>query len=93
MADALATKPASPGREADLATGEAGPGRLHRSGAYLALLPFFGYVTLFLLLPTLIVVVGAFQDANGNLTLDAIRTVLGGDAYRQAFTSRSSSRS
>ena len=86
MADALASKPASPGRsEADLASGEAGPRRLRRSGAYLALLPFFGYVALFLLLPTLIVVVGAFQDASGNLTLDAIRTVLGGDAYRQAF--------
>jgi putative spermidine/putrescine transport system permease protein len=86
MADALASKPASPGREeADLASGEAGPRRLRRSGAYLALLPFFGYVTLFLLLPTLIVVLGAFQDANGNLTLDAIQTVLGGDAYRQAF--------
>lgn len=86
MADVLASQPASPDRDgAGLASGGAGSRRLRRSGAYVAMLPFFGYVSLFLLLPTLIVVVGAFQDAAGNLTLDNIRVVLGGEAYLQAF--------
>lgn len=86
MVDVLAPQPASPGRdEAGLASGGAGSPRLRRSGAYLAMLPFFGYVTLFLLLPTVIVVVGALQAADGSLTLDNIRTVLGGATYRDAF--------
>ena len=86
MADALAGQPASPGRdEAGLASGGAGSRRLRRSAAYLAMVPFLAYVTLFLLIPTLIVVIGAFQDDNGNPTLDNIRTVLGGQSYLDGF--------
>jgi putative spermidine/putrescine transport system permease protein len=38
-------------------------------GALLGVLPFFAYTTIFLLVPTLIVVVGAFVDGNGRPTL------------------------
>jgi putative spermidine/putrescine transport system permease protein len=38
-------------------------------GALLGLLPFFGYTTIFLVIPTLIVVVGAFLDAASRPTL------------------------
>jgi putative spermidine/putrescine transport system permease protein len=38
------------------------------SWAWLGALPFFGYVGLFLLLPTLVVVLGAFVDADGRPT-------------------------
>ena len=86
MADALATPHASTDRDgADLASGGAGSPRLRRSRAYLPMLPFFAYVALFLLLPTAIVVVGAFQDSSGGLTVDGVAEMLGGDAYRQAF--------
>jgi putative spermidine/putrescine transport system permease protein len=47
--------------------------------------PFFGYVALFLILPTLIVTVGAFQTADGLPTLDVITTVLTGSTFHQAF--------
>ena len=86
MADALATPHASTDRDgADLASGGAGSPRLRRSRAYLPMLPFFAYVALFLLLPTAIVVVGAFQDSSGGLTFDGVAEMVGGDAYRQAF--------
>lgn len=35
-------------------------------------LPFFGYLAVFLLLPTLIVVVGAFRSRDGGFTLDGV---------------------
>ncbi|HEY8652476.1 MAG TPA: ABC transporter permease [Dermatophilaceae bacterium] len=38
-------------------------------GALLGVLPFFAYTTIFLGIPTLIVVVGAFLDGNGHPTL------------------------
>ena len=38
-------------------------------GALLGVLPFFAYTTIFLLIPTLIVVVGAFVDGKGRPTL------------------------
>jgi putative spermidine/putrescine transport system permease protein len=38
-------------------------------GALLGVLPFFAYTTIFLLVPTLIVVVGAFLDGNSRPTL------------------------
>jgi putative spermidine/putrescine transport system permease protein len=38
----------------------------------LGVVPFFTFALLFLILPTLYLVVGAFQDADGNLTLDNI---------------------
>ena len=56
-------RPAAPARSRAVA-------RL-RAGAGLA--PFFGYTAVFLLLPTLIVVDGAFRGADGALTLDGLR--------------------
>jgi putative spermidine/putrescine transport system permease protein len=70
---------------AGLATGGAGSPRSQPAGRYLPMLPFFGYVGLFLLLPTLIVVVGAFQTEGAGLTLDNLRVVLTEPRYLQAF--------
>lgn len=47
--------------------------------------PFFGYVALFLILPTVIVTVGAFQTKEGLPTLDVVTTVLTGSTFHQAF--------
>jgi putative spermidine/putrescine transport system permease protein len=85
VADILAPQASIDREGADLASGGAGSPRLRRSRAYLPMLPFFAYLTIFLLVPTAIVVIGAFQDSAGNLTLDGVRTVLEEDAYRQAF--------
>jgi putative spermidine/putrescine transport system permease protein len=70
---------------AGLAAGGAGSERPRRATVYLPMLPFFGYVTLFLLLPTLIVVLGAFQVEGGGLTLDNLRTVLTQPRFLAAF--------
>jgi putative spermidine/putrescine transport system permease protein len=62
-------------------------GRGRRSRRNLASLlptvPFFAYVAVFLLLPTVIVVVGAFQDADGGFTLHNL-TILTTPSVRSA---------
>ncbi|HVH24866.1 MAG TPA: ABC transporter permease [Pseudonocardia sp.] len=58
---------------------------LARAGPYLGVVPFFCYVTLFLLWPTYIVVTGAFQDENGQPTLSNVLTLLSGGEYLDAF--------
>ena len=70
---------------AGLATGGAGSRRPRRSIAYLPMVPFFGYITLFLLLPTLFVLLGAFQTPDGTPTLDNVRAVLNNPQFLQAF--------
>ena len=82
--------PATSGVPADrsragAAAGRAGSSRRRRSLNYLALLPFLVYVSIFLLLPTLIVAIGAFQDAQGNLTLSNIDAVFADPAYGQSY--------
>ena len=67
------------------AAGGAGSSRSRGRNAYLPTVPFFGYVALFLIRPTLIVTVGAFQTADGLPTLDVIATVLTGSTFHQAF--------
>ncbi|MDP2350830.1 MAG: acriflavin resistance protein, partial [Chloroflexota bacterium] len=67
------------------ASSGAGSPRRRRISPYVGLLPFFLYVSIFLLLPTLIVAVGAFQDATGALTLTNIEAVFSGPAYGDAF--------
>jgi putative spermidine/putrescine transport system permease protein len=57
---------------AGLASGEAGSHRFRGAGNYLALLPFHLYVGVFLILPTLIVAIGAVTTADGQPTLDNI---------------------
>ena len=84
--DTMASVPASE-REPDTgsASGGASSSRSRTRSAYLPTLPFFGYVALFLILPTLIVIVGAFQTQDGLPTLDVITTVLTGSTFHQAF--------
>lgn len=54
------------------------------SPAWLGAVPFLGYTALFLLLPTLIIVVQAFGDASGRPTLAAVRE-LGEDYVLTSF--------
>ena len=57
----MSTGPSTP-QTAGLASGGAGTRRFRGAGNYLALLPFHLFVGVFLILPTLIVVLGAFHD-------------------------------
>lgn len=45
------------------------------SGALLGVVPFFAYVTVFLLIPTIVVVVGAFLGGSGGFTLANIQAL------------------
>ena len=58
-----------------------GASRFKGAGNYLALIPFHAYVGLFLVLPTLFVVVGAFSDGNGQFTLDNFWTMFTTDVF------------
>lgn len=60
-----------------------GPGRLRKLAIAAPTLPFFLYVALFLLFPTVLVVVGAFQSQSGALTFHNL-SVLGTPAVRSA---------
>jgi putative spermidine/putrescine transport system permease protein len=63
----------------------AGQRRFKGAGNYLALIPFHAYVGLFLVLPTLFVVVGAFSDGSGRFTLDNFRTMFTRDVFIDSF--------
>ncbi len=56
-----------------------GGGRLRRARSYLGVLPFFVYVALFLILPTVIVVIGSFQNSSGGFTMENFNAVFSGD--------------
>lgn len=58
-------------------------GRLARIRPVLGLVPFLGFLTVFLLVPTVTVVIGAFQDSDG-ATLDNLRA-LGSEASLTAL--------
>ncbi|MEW6223866.1 MAG: ABC transporter permease subunit [Chloroflexota bacterium] len=86
MTDLQAARPASPGASgAGPASGGAGSRRMRRAGAYAGLLPFLLYVTVFLLLPTLLVAVGAFQDDQGAPSLSNVAAVVTEQAFIDAF--------
>ena len=86
MADAATAGPATAERaEAGPATGGAGRRRWRGVRTYAALAPFFVYISIFLLLPTLIVIVGAFQDGQGNPTLANVQAVVGEQARVDAL--------
>ncbi len=59
-------------------------GRRFAVGPYLALLPFLLFLLVFLIVPTVTVVVGAFQTDDGGLTLGNIRA-LGSEAALNAL--------
>lgn len=67
------------------ASSGAGSSRLRRAGTYAALLPFFVYIGAFLLLPTLIVAIGAFQDAEGGVTLANLQVTVTQKTFVDAF--------
>ena len=51
---------------------------------WVPVLPFFFYVTLFLLLPTVVLIVGAFQTESGRWTLDNVRALFA-NQYANAY--------
>ena len=51
------------------------PGRKFAFGPSLALLPFLAYLTVFLVVPTVTVLVGAFQADEGGFTLEKLRAL------------------
>jgi putative spermidine/putrescine transport system permease protein len=82
----MASLPASDRTQgAGPASSGAGSSRSRTARAYAPTVPFFAYVALFLLLPTLIVAVGAFQTKDGLPTPDVILAVLTGSAYHKGF--------
>ncbi|MBM2616433.1 ABC transporter permease subunit [Actinoplanes sp. LDG1-06] len=58
--------------------------RLRGVTSLLGTVPFFAYVTIFLVIPTLVVVIGAFAGNDGGVSLDSIRA-LGNDVILDAF--------
>lgn len=86
MADAQVLAPASPDPQAaGLASGGAGGRRAARFRDYLVLVPFHAYVALFLILPTLIVAIGAVTTAEGQVTLANIQTMFTDQVFVDAF--------
>jgi putative spermidine/putrescine transport system permease protein len=81
MTDTLA--PVSAETEAARRPVRRGTGR--RLTAYLGVLPFLVYVAVFLLWPTYIVLVGAFQDGAGRPTTANVTEVTTGNNYLDAF--------
>jgi putative spermidine/putrescine transport system permease protein len=86
MTDAPASMPAPTSSVASgPARSGAGASRFKGAGNYLALIPFHAYVGLFLVLPTLFVVVGAFSDGSGQFTLDNFRTMFTTPTFVDSF--------
>ena len=77
--------PAPPQRQQEAGPRPGAGRRLRRATPYLGLLPFFGYVALFLIWPTYIVISGAFQDASGRPSLHNLTVVARGHEYLDAF--------
>lgn len=73
----------------EIATGhplraEGRPTAPQRALAWVPVAPFFLYIALFLLLPTVWLVVGAFQTESGGFTLANVRAIFD-DQYRNAY--------
>jgi putative spermidine/putrescine transport system permease protein len=85
VSDPLADRPATEQQGTGVVSGDARARRAARAGRYLALVPFFAYVTLFLLFPTLLVAIGAFQDAQGAPTTGNVAAVFTEQAFVDAF--------
>jgi putative spermidine/putrescine transport system permease protein len=61
------------------------PGRRRRSLAWVGVVPFFAYTTLFLILPAATVMVGAFKSDGGGYTFDNVRSIVETANLRNAF--------
>ncbi len=86
MTDSSASMPVSSSpAAAGPASGGAGTSRFRGAGNYLALIPFHLYVGVFLVLPTLIVTIGAFTTTEGEFTLDNIGALFTTDLFIDAF--------
>ena len=86
MADAkVLTRVSSDPQAAGSASGGAGSRRASRLRDYLALVPFHAYVGLFLILPTLIVALGAVTTAEGQVTLSNMQVMFSDQAIVDAF--------
>src|SRR3954467_3513827 len=77
--------PLSTSTEAGPASRGAGSRRFRNAGNYLALLPFHVYVGLFLILPTLIVAIGALTTSTGTPTLDNVSQLFTSDVFVDSF--------
>ncbi len=60
--------------------------RTRSLGPALGLAPFLGYIAIFLVVPTIVVLVGAFSD-NGRPSLNNIETLFSGDVLRTLWRS------
>lgn len=67
------------------ASSGAGSRRLRGAANYVALIPFHAYVGLFMIVPTLIVMVGAFTTAQGGFTLDNVSRLFTDQVFGDAF--------
>ncbi len=86
MIDSPVTPPvSSSSAAAGPASSGAGSRRFRGARNYLALIPFHAYLGLFLILPTLIVTVGAVTTAQGGFTLDNIRPMFTDEVFVDAF--------
>lgn len=70
---------------AGLASGGAGSRRARRAGNYLALIPFHLYVFIFLILPTLVILIGAVTTADGGFTLDNVSKLFSDATFIDSF--------
>src|SRR5690606_22162106 len=72
------------GHQLTTATAPSRTGRGLALGRYVALLPFFGFLTVFLVVPTVTVVIGAFQTGDGGFTWGNMEA-LGSESARSAL--------
>jgi putative spermidine/putrescine transport system permease protein len=61
------------------------PGRRRRSFAWLGVVPFFAFATLFLILPAATVMIGAFKSDSGGYTTDNVTSIVRSSNLRKAF--------
>ena len=86
MTDSTVGAPAQPpAQTAGLASGGAGSRRFRGARNYLALIPFHLYLAVFLILPTLIVAIGALTTADGTPTLDNVTVLFTDPTVVDAF--------
>lgn len=76
---------AIPSTDHDFSLGQLIRRWLRATGRYLGAVPFFGYVAIFLLWPTYLVVSGALESGNGRFTLSTLRDIVKTPAFVDSF--------